>query len=127
VVQVKPAKHVALTSQEAGVPGLELMLDFLSSEEERSVLAAVDARPWECLAKRRVQHYGTRFEYLVGAQGPGLPLVMSAPLWHSRQSFGGFQQIRRALTLRGPGGQWWGTAWQWVAGTAGQWVQCSSA
>lgn len=53
------------TAAECNVQGLSLLHDFVSREEEAAVLAAVDTQPWELLARRRVQHYGTKFSYVV--------------------------------------------------------------
>ncbi|XP_021903098.1 alkylated DNA repair protein alkB homolog 8 [Carica papaya] len=54
---------VALVSSELDIPGLYLMHDFVTENEEQELLAAVDGRPWNCLSKRRVQHYGYEFCY----------------------------------------------------------------
>nr|AKM76732.1 RNA-binding (RRM/RBD/RNP motifs) family protein [Monsonia marlothii] len=55
--------QVCLSAAEANIPGLYLLLDFVTPQEEQELLAAVDARPWISLAKRRVQHYGYKFCY----------------------------------------------------------------
>ncbi|KAL6843768.1 hypothetical protein ACP4OV_026339 [Aristida adscensionis] len=68
-VPVKPKARaggslpVALTAAELGVPGIYMVQEFVTAAEEQELLAAVDARPWKCLAKRRVQHYGYEFLY----------------------------------------------------------------
>nr|AKM76730.1 RNA-binding (RRM/RBD/RNP motifs) family protein [Hypseocharis bilobata] len=54
---------VCLTASETNIPGLHLLPDFITPMEEQELLAAVDARPWISLAKRRVQHYGYPFCY----------------------------------------------------------------
>ncbi|XP_031394809.1 alkylated DNA repair protein ALKBH8 homolog [Punica granatum] len=54
---------VSFDVSELNIPGLHLVHDFVSAEEERELLAAVDGRPWNGLAKRRVQHYGYEFCY----------------------------------------------------------------
>lgn len=46
-----------------GVPGLILYAGFLDREEQAAVLAAVDALSWRDDLKRRVQHYGYRYDY----------------------------------------------------------------
>ncbi|CAL5359292.1 unnamed protein product [Camellia sinensis] len=51
---------VSLVASELNIPGLHLWHDFVTATEEEELLAAVDDRPWKSLAKRRVQHYGTR-------------------------------------------------------------------
>ncbi|KFM24129.1 Alkylated DNA repair protein alkB-like protein 8 [Auxenochlorella protothecoides] len=67
-----------MSASQAGIPGLDLILEFVSTQEEVELLALVDAQPWEYLAKRRVQHHGMRFEYAtrhveVGAAQAPLP------------------------------------------------------
>lgn len=65
------AQHVPLsavtTAAACGVPGLSLLLDFVTAEEEALLLAAVDGggAPWTVFARRRVQHYGYAFNYVV--------------------------------------------------------------
>ncbi|XP_002962605.2 alkylated DNA repair protein alkB homolog 8 [Selaginella moellendorffii] len=54
---------VSTSAQELGIPGLSLLTEFISSREEERLLQEVDARPWQALAKRRVQHYGYEFLY----------------------------------------------------------------
>ncbi|XP_024984934.1 alkylated DNA repair protein ALKBH8 homolog isoform X1 [Cynara cardunculus var. scolymus] len=55
--------QVSLGASELNIPGIYLIHDFVSAQEEEQLLAAVDARPWHSLAKRRVQHYGYEFCY----------------------------------------------------------------
>ncbi len=45
------------------VPGLRYVPDFISADEERVLLAHVDAQPWLADLKRRVQHYGYKYDY----------------------------------------------------------------
>lgn len=47
-----------------GIPGLTLLKDFVTEEEEKALMALVDGTPWERLARRRVQHYGRKFSYV---------------------------------------------------------------
>ncbi|XP_022137443.1 alkylated DNA repair protein alkB homolog 8 isoform X2 [Momordica charantia] len=54
---------VSLSASELDIPGLYLLHDFVTAREEEELLLEVDARPWNCLAKRRVQHYGYEFCY----------------------------------------------------------------
>ena len=47
-----------------GVPGVTLIENFVTEEEEREMLACVDSdERWQRLAKRRVLHYGYAFDY----------------------------------------------------------------
>ena len=57
---------VALTAEAVGIPGLRLLHEFITEQEEQQLLAALDQQPWRSLAKRRVQHYGYEFAYTVG-------------------------------------------------------------
>lgn len=45
------------------VQGLTYVSDFLGRDEEISLLAEVDAQPWLSDLKRRVQHYGYKYDY----------------------------------------------------------------
>jgi alkylated DNA repair dioxygenase AlkB len=47
----------------AHVPGLVYVPDFLTVAEETDLLAVIDAAPWRADLKRRVQHYGYRYDY----------------------------------------------------------------
>lgn len=54
---------VSMSSADVGIPGLTLYTDFITSSDEQTLLREVDERPWQTLAKRRVQHYGYEFLY----------------------------------------------------------------
>ncbi len=45
------------------VPGLQYVADFIAPAEEVALLNAIDARPWLADLKRRVQHYGYKYNY----------------------------------------------------------------
>ena len=45
------------------VPGLELIPEYVDREGQERLLALVDAAPWRADLKRRVQHYGYRYDY----------------------------------------------------------------
>ncbi|KAF8022161.1 hypothetical protein BT93_G2338 [Corymbia citriodora subsp. variegata] len=60
---VNDSLQVCTHASELEIPGLYLLHDFISLGEEKELLAAVDDRPWNSLAKRRVQHYGYEFRY----------------------------------------------------------------
>ncbi|KAL6549757.1 Alkylated DNA repair protein alkB 8 [Orobanche minor] len=55
--------RVSTLASDLDIPGLQLVHDFVTAKEEEELLAAVDNRPWQHLAKRRVQHYGYAFCY----------------------------------------------------------------
>lgn len=59
-----PALVVASrTPEHPPIPGLLYYPDFLSTDEERELLAHIDSAPWITELKRRVQHYGWRYDY----------------------------------------------------------------
>src|SRR5690348_2233095 len=45
------------------VPGLTYRPDFLDADEETELIAVIDRQPWITELKRRVQHYGYRYDY----------------------------------------------------------------
>ncbi len=45
------------------VPGLMYIDDFLTPEEEASLIEEINMKPWDTSIKRRVQHYGYRYDY----------------------------------------------------------------
>jgi alkylated DNA repair dioxygenase AlkB len=45
------------------IPGLTYLRDFVSEADEKALLADVDGRPWLSDLKRRVQHYGYKYDY----------------------------------------------------------------
>lgn len=45
------------------VPGLSYVPKYVPEPDEESLLAAVDASPWLPDLKRKVQHYGYRYDY----------------------------------------------------------------
>jgi alkylated DNA repair dioxygenase AlkB len=54
---------VGRTDDHLGIPGLILHRGFLGPAEQEAALAAVDSAPWRTDLKRRVQHYGYRYDY----------------------------------------------------------------
>lgn len=45
------------------IAGLSYLPDFISAEEERALIEAIDHQPWLSDLKRRVQHYGYKYDY----------------------------------------------------------------
>ncbi|WP_203217626.1 alpha-ketoglutarate-dependent dioxygenase AlkB [Nocardia arthritidis] len=61
----------------AGVEGLRYGADWLEVSEQVTVLAAIDAGVWSSELRRRVQHFGHRYDYgrrSVSAREPAPPL-----------------------------------------------------
>ncbi|XP_035543709.1 alkylated DNA repair protein ALKBH8 homolog isoform X5 [Juglans regia] len=94
--QVNDSVPVSLMASELNIPGLYLLQDFVSIKEEEELLAAVDARPWKSLSKRRVQHYGYEFCYEVNEYPTGVGL---SPHVDTHSAFEGFIF---SLSLAGP-------------------------
>ncbi len=45
------------------IPGFKLIPEFLSEDEEGAIVAEIDRSPWNSELRRRVQHYGWRYDY----------------------------------------------------------------
>ena len=45
------------------IPGLAYRPDFLCADQEKALLDCIDAQPWSHVLRRRVQHYGWRYDY----------------------------------------------------------------
>jgi alkylated DNA repair dioxygenase AlkB len=43
--------------------GLTYIPNFISSEEEKTLISRIDSEPWLSDLKRRVQHYGYKYDY----------------------------------------------------------------
>lgn len=52
------------------IPGLQYLPDFITAEEERALIEAIDQQPWLNDLKRRVQHYGYKYDYKARAVTP---------------------------------------------------------
>ncbi len=52
------------------IPGLSYVPDFIDAEEEQELLTSIDEEPWIHDLKRRVQHYGYRYDYTARALTP---------------------------------------------------------
>jgi len=52
------------------IKGLCLVENFISSEEERSLLSIISLNPWDRRLKRRTQHYGYEYDYATKSVSP---------------------------------------------------------
>lgn len=52
-----------INSTSVDIPGLDYRDEFISLDEERILLASIAAEPWLGDLKRRVQHYGWKYDY----------------------------------------------------------------
>lgn len=48
---------------EGSIPGLFVIDNFISKEEEMQLILTIDNQQWSKLNNRRVQHYGYEFKY----------------------------------------------------------------
>lgn len=56
------AQHT-MSVQPNGVTGLLYLPDFITAAEEQELLERIDREPWLTDLKRRVQHYGYKYDY----------------------------------------------------------------
>lgn len=47
------------------ISGLEYISDFITEDEERTLIEVIDGQPWLNDLRRRVQHYGYKYDYKV--------------------------------------------------------------
>jgi len=45
------------------IPGLTYVPEFIEPDEAAALAAVIDDRPWDTSLRRRVQHYGYRYDY----------------------------------------------------------------
>jgi alkylated DNA repair dioxygenase AlkB len=45
------------------IPGLQYLPDFITANQERTLIEVIDQQPWLHDLKRRVQHYGYKYDY----------------------------------------------------------------
>ena len=66
--------------EQLDVPGLTYMPDFLSEREEDDIVAEIDQSDWHSDLRRRVQHYGWRYDYKARQIDPSMRLG-PLPAW----------------------------------------------
>lgn len=77
----------------AAIPGLTYIPAFIDSNQENDLLRTIDAQPWITELKRRVQHYGYRYDYKARNVAPESylgPLPEWLSLYAEQLSTGGF-------------------------------------
>lgn len=55
--------HLPEAAAPAPIPGLRYLPDFVDAATEAALIATIDQQPWLDDLKRRVQHYGWRYDY----------------------------------------------------------------
>jgi alkylated DNA repair dioxygenase AlkB len=66
--------------QAPSIAGLHYIADFIDTETEATLIKVIDTQPWLTDLKRRVQHYGYRYDYKVRGLASDLYLG-SIPEW----------------------------------------------
>ncbi len=51
------------------IPGLQLLHDFVTPDEEALLLQCIDNHAWDEVNRRRIQQYGHVFDFVVGVIG----------------------------------------------------------
>jgi len=51
------------TTPALSIPGLTYISEYISSRQEEELMHIINAQPWITELKRRVQHYGYRYDY----------------------------------------------------------------
>lgn len=59
----KRAKKTQTIKEHETIQGLYIIADFIDVEEESRLLAFFDCQKWDNTLKRRVQHYGYKYDY----------------------------------------------------------------
>lgn len=77
--------HMRPTSHSVFEHGACLVVDFISPEEELAVLEAITRAPWSTELRRRVQHYGVRYDYRARNTDPLTPAA-ALPPWAERMA-----------------------------------------
>ena len=70
------------TAPAPSIPGLRCIPKYITQQEEAELIDAIDAQPWITELKRRVQHYGYRYDYKARNVAPG-SLLGPLPEWLS--------------------------------------------
>lgn len=83
--------------------GLKYIHDYLSCSEAETLLAEVDAQPWLSDLRRRVQHYGYRYDYQARSVDRRMYLGdlpgWARPLAHRLHAEGAFPEVPDQLIV----------------------------
>lgn len=56
------------------ISGLTIIEDFITPEQERTLIDNIDKMPWSNVLKRRTQHYGYTYEYMTKTLSEAEPI-----------------------------------------------------
>lgn len=63
IIQKNLFEDESFTNAQPVVSGLSYIPDFIDSATESALIKTIDTQPWITELKRRVQHYGWRYDY----------------------------------------------------------------
>ncbi|MBI1326296.1 MAG: alpha-ketoglutarate-dependent dioxygenase AlkB [Alphaproteobacteria bacterium] len=52
-----------IADEKPNIEGLQYLPDYITGDNEATLIQAIDSQPWITDLKRRVQHYGYRYDY----------------------------------------------------------------
>lgn len=56
-------KQLRMFDKQATIPGLGYLPQYITPEQEEELIQAIDNMPWSTELRRRVQHYGYKYDY----------------------------------------------------------------
>ena len=85
------------------VPGLTCHHEFVTAADEEALLAAIAGEPWLTSLRRRVQHYGYRYDYKARSVDRDMYLgplpTWAAPILERLRTFGAFDRAPDQLIV----------------------------
>jgi alkylated DNA repair dioxygenase AlkB len=78
------------SSQKPNIEGLTYTPDYITQEQEQFLISKIDQKPWLSALKRRVQHYGYKYNYKARKITPDLKIA-DVPEW--LQILSNFDQV----------------------------------
>jgi|GEM_PF-1070943 len=72
--EIAVKQWLALPKEMVDIPGLLCCLDFMSESYEAELIETIDRQPWLTDLKRRVQHYGYKYDYKARSVDPSMYL-----------------------------------------------------
>jgi alkylated DNA repair dioxygenase AlkB len=78
------------SSEKPNIEGLTYTPDYITAEQEQLLIFQIDQQPWLSVLKRRVQHYGYKYDYKARKITPDLKIA-DVPEW--LQILDGFDQV----------------------------------
>lgn len=76
--------------EKPNIEGLTYIPDYITTEQEQSLISQIDKQPWLNDLKRRVQHYGYKYDYKARKITPDLKIA-DVPEW--LQILSNFDQV----------------------------------